>query len=93
MECIILAILLSLSTIGIGTNRRSIKFHRPSTFHQIFCSFLALDCFGAIVNKTEHVIGFDELLLKFGILCKHFGTVPQYVVDPHSASSAYRKTS
>ena len=27
-------------------------------------------------------MGFDELLLNFGILCKHFGTVPQCLVDP-----------
>ena len=45
------------------------RLNRLSTFYQIFCSFLAPDRFGAIV-------------MNFGILCKHFGTVTQCSVEP-----------
>ncbi len=30
----------------------------------------------------QFLVGFDELLLNFGILCAHFGTVTQCSVNP-----------
>ena len=36
---------------------------------------------------------FDDFWMIFGISSAHFGTLTQCSVDPHSASSAYLKTS
>ena len=54
---------------------------------------------GKIICFTEHLLFVHEiitkikLLMNFGILGKHVGTVTQCLVDPASVSSVCRKTS